>query len=96
MMKVKFEHTLFFNPALHNGSQNEAFLRRLGHMTGNLSQLNSFKQHLMTSNTNLAKKVDLLKAVMDTVTSNLNATSKNIAEAIGERFCTPTFDLRPQ
>lgn len=103
MVKVEFEHSLFFNPALHNGSQNEEFLRRLGHMTKNLSQLNSFKQHLMTDNRNLAKKFDLLTAAMETVASNLNATSKNIsrqveglAEAIGERFCTPTFDLLPQ
>lgn len=94
-MEVKFEHSLFFNPALHNGSMNEEFLRRLGHMTENLSQVNSFKQHLMTNNRNLAKKFDLLAAVMDTVASNLSTTSKNIssqmdglAEAIGERFCT--------
>lgn len=91
MMKVKFEHALFFIPALHNGSQNEEFLRRLGHMTENLSQ------QLMTNSRNLSKKFDLLTAVVDAVASNLNATSQNIsrrmdglAEAIGERFCTPT------
>ncbi|XP_029706166.1 CD209 antigen-like [Takifugu rubripes] len=74
--------------SLHNGSQNEEFLRRLGHMTENLSQ------QLMTNNRNLSKKFDLLTAVVDAVASTLNATSHNIsrrmdglAEAIGKGPC---------
>lgn len=63
MMKVNFELTLFFNPALHNGSQNEEFLRRPGHMTENLSHLNGFKHQLTTNSRNLVKKIRLSAAV---------------------------------
>lgn len=67
-------------------------------MKENLSQLNSYGHELTTNNTNLAKNLELLKAVMETLASNLNATSKNISsqtdeltKQIVERFCNSIF-----
>lgn len=64
---------------MDDSKQNEEFLRSLSEMKENLSQLNSYGHELTTNNTNLAKNLELLKAVMETLASNLNATSKNIS-----------------